>query len=167
MLKAGKLIVIAGIISFVFGCKKSDEYSDTPVIAFKSITLQKNADGYDEIAHLVVSFTDGDGDIGYNSSGNGALFDDSASKYYNNFKVSMDELHAGNWETDTAHDYSGRMPYLTPSGNNKALKGDIEMAIFLPFFRPNDTIRYNVFIYDRALHQSNTITTPQTIIHTN
>ena len=46
------------------GCKKANEYPIEPLISFKSLTTEKDAQGYDAHATLVISFTDGDGDIG-------------------------------------------------------------------------------------------------------
>ena len=71
----------------------------------------------------------------------------------------------GVWNTiDTP--VSSRIPYLTPDGKNKALKGEILRELNLPFPLVNDTMKYDIFIYDRGLHQSNTITTPEFIFNT-
>jgi hypothetical protein len=147
------------IISFAIaaGCKKPNSYPDTPVITFKSLTVQQE-NGFDVSVHLIVSFTDGDGDIGNNSPEAGDP---------PNFVVLMDTLHNGNWGTNDNHFiFSGTLPYLTPTGSNRALKGDVATDILLQWGHPNDTIRYQVYIVDRAMNQSNTIITPEIIIHT-
>src|SRR5690348_12856018 len=125
-------------LAVVQSCKKPNEYPDEPVIEFKSIDVLQDSNGYDVTSHLVISFTDGDGDIGYLSTGNGSPFDDTSSVYYHNFIVRMDTLHNGVWGTVVDDDtlFSGRIPYLTPDGNIKALKGDIATDIFLLYGYP-------------------------------
>jgi len=160
-----KIGLLAVLILLIAACRKPDTYPDTPVITFKSISTTKSSAGYDVSSHVVISFTDGDGDIGYNSFGNGAIYDDTLSPYYSNFVVKVFQKKNGVWTADTIK-LPGRIPYLTPEGNNKALKGDIAMDLPLPFGVVNDTMRYDIFIYDRALHQSNTVTTSEIIITT-
>ena len=129
------LLIFATLL--VFACKKPDEYPVIPAIEYKSAYTTKDNQGFDQLFCVTISFTDGDGDIGYN----------------------------GVWNTiDTP--VSSRIPYLTPDGKNKALKGDILRELNLPFPLLNDTMKYDIFIYDRALHQSNTITTPEFIFNT-
>src|SRR5436190_15179335 len=89
-------LVIVIACATILSCKKPNSYPDTPVIAFKSMTMQQD-NGFDASAHLVISFTDGDGDIGYHSSGNGDPFDDPTSIYNRNFIVAQDTLFNGNW----------------------------------------------------------------------
>ncbi len=165
-MKLNKIILVAGTFFIaIIGCKKADEFPVEPVITFKSLSTTKNANGFDTKAHVTISFTDGDGDIGYFPSGNGSPFDDTTSQYYYNFIVKFFQKNNGVWVFDSTN-LSGRMPFLTPSGSNKALKGDITMDLFLPFPEANDTVKYNIFIYDRALHQSNTIESTELIINT-
>ena len=57
-----------------------------------------------------------------------------------------------------------RIPDLTPDDRNKAIKGIIVDTIPL---NPNpvyDTIQFSMFIYDRALHKSNVVFTPEIIV---
>jgi len=162
MRKVGALLLVLAIIS---GCKKTNEYPLIPSITFKSLTTTQDASGYDLGSHVIVTFTDGDGDIGYHNSGNGYPYDDTSSIYYYNFVVKLQQKKVGIWNTDTFK-LSGRIPYLTPEGNNKALKGDIGMDIPLIKHVTNDTMRYEIFIYDRALHKSNVITTDEIVITT-
>ncbi len=160
------LLVFAGIVTH--SCKKPEEYPIIPAIQYKSAYTTKDQQGFDEYLYVTISFTDGDGDIGYKSKESGEndpIFDDPTSPYYNNFIVKMFIKQNGVWNSlDTP--VSSRIPYLTPDGKNKALKGDILRELNLPLALVNDTMKYDIFIYDRALHQSNTITTPEYIFNT-
>ena len=54
-----------------------------------------------------------------------------------------------------------RIPYLTPNGNNKALKGEIEVTIeptyYNPFSSQSDTIMFKISRADRNLNVSNVV----------
>ncbi|MEO0311004.1 MAG: hypothetical protein RIQ89_661 [Bacteroidota bacterium] len=163
-----KVFVIPLFFFLLFtGCKKPEEYPIIPEISFKNISVQLQSNGKISLAAITISFTDGDGDLGYKQAGlNDPIFDDTASTYYYNFIIRMEELINGVWVNNNAN-LSGRMPYLTPEGKNKNLKGDITMnVISFPPSVVNKTIRYRIFIYDRALHQSNTVYTDAIIINT-
>src|SRR5436853_28870 len=95
-------------------CKKPVEYPNEPVISFKSIYTERNASGIDTKLYVLLDFTDGDGDIGYNDVGlNDAIYDDPLSPYYNNFKVKTYHYDNGVLVNDTI-DLSARMLDVTP-----------------------------------------------------
>ena len=159
------------VVLFALACRKPDQYPDVPELTFKSVDFSQENIGLSFT--LTATFTDGDGDIGYyTDKGNGAIFDSSSSPYYSNFVIKLFRFKNGEWtdtihfhylgdpiERDTTFSFTTRIPYLTPEGKNKGLKGDIYKTDNLPLGL-NDTIRFEAFIYDRALHKSNVITTP-------
>jgi hypothetical protein len=152
-------------IVVISSCKKPDEFPDEPVITFKSIYTELNPQGYDSKLFVILNFTDGDGDIGYNQIGyNDVIFDDPSSPYYNNFQVKTFQLINGGFVEDTTN-LSARMMYITPEVKNKSLKGEIQRELPVPP-NVNDTFRFEIFIYDRALHASNVVVTPDIILHT-
>jgi hypothetical protein len=147
-------------------CKKPAEYPNEPVIAFKNMYTERDAAGYDRKLYVTLDFTDGDGDIGYNEVGfNDAIFDDPHSKYYNNFQVRTFHYENGVLINDTV-DLSARMLNVTPEVKNKALKGEILRELPLKPNMDNDTFHFEIFIYDRGLHASNIITTPDIVLKT-
>ncbi len=62
-----------------------------------------------------------------------------------------------------------RIPYMERTGNNKILKGTISVAFLYLFYDPtdNDTIRYDIYIKDRAENSSNTISTSEIALSVN
>lgn len=154
------------VLIFLMGCKPDENFSPVPAITFKSIDQYTNSNFEVDRVDVTISFTDGDGDIGYKDAGqNDPIFDDSSSQYYYNFNIKMQELINGVWITNPAV-LSGRIPYLTPEGNNKNLEGQITQKISaFPINVVDDTVRYEIFIYDRSLNQSNTIVTDAIIIN--
>lgn len=152
----------------VAACKKPVEYPIEPIIAFKSIEVGQAADGYDERVFVTITFTDGDGDIGYyprESGRNDWIFDDPSSQYYNNYIVKTYIRDAGAWREDTTN-VSARLPYMTPEGAIKALKGEITRELTLPPLLNRDTLQYEIFIWDRMLHKSNVIVTTPIVVST-
>jgi len=159
------MIILLGGVVFS-SCKKPTEYPDQPIISFKSLYTERDAAGLDTKMFVLLDFTDGDGDIGYNDVGlNDAIFDDPNSRYYNNFQVKTYHYDNGILINDTV-DLSARMLNVTPDVKNKALKGTILRELPLPPGLANDTFHFEIFIYDRALHMSNTITTPDIVLKT-
>lgn len=168
----GKLVAVILISAFAFNaCKKPLEYPIIPAIDFKRIESVKDANGKDQALLVTIGFTDGDGDIGYFSPESGLndpIFDfpaDATNPYYTNFKVKTFHLINNVWTIDTV-DLSARIPYLTPTGSNKALKGEIQRELPLNIGLVNDTFYYEIFIYDRGLHASNTVKTTNVVLNT-
>ena len=159
------------IVCVIASCKKPDEYPDTPTLEFRSLTFSKDTSGFATFT-ISARFTDGDGDVGYDA----ADYPDASGPYYSNFVLTMLRFHNGVW-TDTiewcmeTNDTLGifnmptRIPNLTPTGKNKSLKGDISKTEDLPACLL-DTIKIRAFLYDRALHKSNTIESPAYFIDT-
>lgn len=145
-------------------CLKKEEYPIEPLIRWESYAVLPDANGYDSLSFLKVSYTDGDGDIGlYNS--------DTVAPYKYNFFVKMFQMKNGSLQEiifpDTSLNFNGRIPILTPTGRNKNIKGDIEMMIEIYFARPvllSDTIAFEIYLMDRALHKSNVVSSPLLLV---
>jgi hypothetical protein len=161
-------ILFIVFIAALSSCKKQDEYPVIPAIDFKNIYTEQ-FNGLDENATIILNFTDGDGDIGYKEAGqNDTIFDNSTSPYYHNYVATLEIFRNNVWkDTALASSLGGRIPYLTPEGKNKALKGEIACEIpLVGLVADEDTFRFKIFIYDRALHKSNDVTTASVVINT-
>jgi hypothetical protein len=154
-----KLLILSLLIIIITACQKTkDIYPITPVIAFKDF-VRYNTTGYDDSLITTITFTDGDGDIGLRQ-------EDTIPKY--DFYTTVYQKQSGVFKAlnlGTTTNY--RMPYITPTGANKALKGTVSINFnFFPPHKANDTLRYDIFIIDRAFHKSNVITTPEVVVNT-
>ncbi len=166
MTKVKIFFFLLTILAF-FSCKKNDEFSDIPEIKFESFIkiYNQNLDLYDR-GVLKFSFTDGDGDIGLSQN-------DTLPPYDYNLFITYFEIRnkdtvevpltfydpIGN-KTDTLT-MNARIPVLNPNENGKAIKGEIEDTLFIYNFSSDfDTILFEIYIKDKALHQSNRIKTP-------
>ncbi len=161
-----KLLYLLFLIIMVAGCKKSSDLPDVPIITFKEFRQYQYANGKDSIGVMVFDFTDGDGDLGYREKDTLPPFD-KKGQYYYNFRVKYFERQKGIFkEIKLPFDINARIPYLTPEGKNKVLSGNIAMSFFINNpFSTYDTIRFEAYIYDRALNKSNVIQTRDIIVN--
>lgn len=159
------LILIITVLLSGLSCQKIESLPEIPSISFKSFILIDTTDvlgNEGKIGELTFDFEDGDGDIGLTQpdslsvdSSNFNLFFTLFSKTDGEFiEVSEDDL-------ETPLNY--RIPYIKKEGQNKALKGEIQIDFIYLLFE-YDTIKYSFFIVDRALHKSNIETTREIAI---
>lgn len=157
-----RLIIILLIITLSYSCLKTEEYPIEPEIAFNSFTV------YGDSAKLTIDFTDGDGDIGLSESDTISPYNPGQKYHHNLFLEYYEKDDALGWVAgkDLAGNnivFKYRVPNLTPTGKNKALKGKIEVTIeptyFNPFSTNADTLKYKITLVDRALHESAVVET--------
>jgi len=160
------IIFFTGII-FGISCKKPETYPVVPYIEFVSFTKTPTTSGIDSKGILTFSFTDGDGDIGLADSDTLSPYNPGSKFYYDLF-ITYYRKHNGVFLADSLPmTNNSRIPVVTPSGQNKSIKGDIDVDLFINNPRPQvkyDTIYFEVQIADRALNLSNTIKTSEIIV---
>lgn len=151
-------ILFAGWVLF-FSCRKIESYPVKPKIEYKSFTLRDTIDPLGnpgKIGELLFGFVDGDGDIGLPQP-------DSTITDTTNFNlfITMHEILDGEFikvdEDDLETLLNYRIPYIESEGQNKTLKGEIQVDFFYfkLFLIKYDTIKYEFYLVDRALHKSN------------
>lgn len=168
-----QLFLIILLITGFGSCKKVKKFDDIPRIEYTSFTSIYNPDLeiYDR-GVLQFYFEDGDGDIGLDNNDILPPFNPD-SKYYYNLIITYFEMQNGElkevpilWFNPETELYdtltlSARIPNLTPQGVNKAISGEIQDTLFIYNFNSTyDTIKFEAYIIDRALNESNTISTP-------
>jgi hypothetical protein len=157
--------VAAGLSLLFHSCRKEASFPPEPHITFKEF----NKLGHDS-SQLVVTFTDGDGDIGLNQDDTTGHFARNQKFYYNFFCRYYYKDASGNFvpyltylNNDTildTLDFNYRVPYLTQNGQKESLTGDIVVSMYpFPFYYipGHHTIRYEIWIADRALNVSNKV----------
>lgn len=143
-----------------FGCLKKDDYPDEPSITFKRIEFAA-----DSTANLFIDFIDGDGNFGLEDS-DWDMSADSCTLRYNMF-VNQFELQNGEWTNVTpgceVFRLFYRVPWAKPTGQIQTQKGEIKINLYDFWYTAIDsefdTIRFEIYITDRALNKSNTIIT--------
>lgn len=159
--------VIAVLTAFVLvttSCMKQEHYPDVPEIEFSNWVSIFDTGQYAKTGALTILFRDGNGDIGLNPGDTFPPYNKDGQYYYN-YVINYFEKQNGTFvKIDLYPPFSARIPFLTPDYPNKAIKGIIVDTLGLnpkPVF---DTIRFELFIYDRGLNKSNVVTTPEIIL---
>ncbi|HOE03971.1 MAG TPA: hypothetical protein PLZ52_02045 [Bacteroidales bacterium] len=161
MMKWGVYILAFIAASLLFtACFHIESYPPEPQIELKYFTLTDSVDGLGNPVlngELCISFVDGDGDIGYQATSDTAAADTLKTVFIKKY-LKEDGVFK---EVYLAVPLNFRVPYFESEGNNPTLKGEIivhDLNSNPPF--AGDTIKYSVYIKDRAGHKSNTIETP-------
>ncbi len=138
-------------------CIKEEQYPIEPVINFEQFATARGSDGKDSLGVLSISYTDGDGDLGYPAIKPDPQYD----LYISYFEMNNGVLENVTTPSGDTIQFNARLPYLTPDIANKTIKGEIEdtLTINNPL-SDNDTILFRIYLVDRANNKSNTIETP-------
>lgn len=158
------------LLILFWGCRKYDTYPLIPHIDLLSLQKLTDSTGVDQRGIIGLSFTDGDGDIGLTSTQNTGNYKYNIFiKYFELQKGTFKEIilttpNAQTGKPDTLW-FNGRIPYITPAGKSKAISGEIYDTLFINnYSSPYDTIKYQIYIQDRALNKSNIVETPSIIV---
>lgn len=156
-------IAITALIG-LSGCMKKESFSNIPAIDYQSYFNIFDTGQYAVRGILTITYQDGDGDIGLYESDTVSPYQKSGPYYYN-FVLTYFEKQKGTFrQVDLGIPFSARIPPLSPDNPNQPIKGTITDTLILNPHPVYDTIRFEVFIYDRALNKSNVVTTPEIIL---
>lgn len=161
-----KKLLLVGLLALLFvSCHRPEPYSEIPYIEFVRLEKVDVGTGVDNQANLVLRFQDGDGDIGLNDADTTGHFSKDSVFYYN-FFIDYYEKQNGEWVlVELPTPLHARVPRLSDNVP-ESIEGEITILTFINnYFSPYDTIKLSCCLYDRALHQSNTIETPEIIVN--
>jgi hypothetical protein len=157
-------LLLAAALMFNAGCMKKENYPDTPEISYIGLELYYDTASIVRTGVLAISYTDGNGDIGLNTWDTFPPFQ-RGGPYYYNYVIDYFEKQNGIFKkVDLLIPFSLRIPVLSPDDPGRAIKGVIYDTLGLYPPPLHDTIRFEAYIYDRGLHKSNVITTPEIIL---
>ena len=158
---SSKIVLFIVLLTLFFACKKRESFSDIPYLEFRHYELKDSVDALGNITKLCelhIYFTDGDGDIGLFESDTIAPYD--YNLFVNYFEMHKDSLQ----EINVDPPYHIRMPNLTPTGQNKSLKVDLKYDVDVTY-RNSDSIKFELKLFDRALNESEWVSSPLIIIN--
>jgi len=146
--------------TLILACEMPETVSPLPEITFKSFMLENYRDSLGnqgKLGTLKFDFIDGDADIGsiiydYDTT------EESLEKKYNVFLIPFEKLPDGAYDSVETQPLKYIIRYndkLNRVGQNKTVKGEIEISIQYSIIPPQDTLRYEFYIVDRARHRSN------------
>ncbi|MBR4468380.1 MAG: hypothetical protein IKS53_03580 [Bacteroidales bacterium] len=177
-MKKRTLITLCSLMLVVCACQKQVEYPIEPKITYEGFTYLMNPDStFSGEGIISFSYTDGDGDLGLDESDTLPPFGFHDTYYYNMVvdylksengvfvKTPLLSPHVPTSPDDTLVLYdtvtfNARFKRLRDSEEPKAISGsmDYKLTVQNPF-SPNDTVKFEIRILDRALHESNVIQT--------
>ena len=172
VMKKRNLIGLLFLALAMLSCQKPVEYPIEPKIAYEGFTYLFNPDStFSGEGIISFSYTDGDGDLGLDDADTLSPFGFHDAHYYN---MMIDYLKCVNgefvktpllsWNAQTqSYDtvtLNARFKRLRDSEEPKAISGTMDYKLLVQNpFSPNDTIKFEIRILDRALHESNVIQT--------
>lgn len=173
-MKTGSIIILT--LLFWTSCEKVPDFDESPEITFNGITKVINFDPLtlvetDSIT-ITVDFKDGDGDLGLEIDE--ANSGDFIGEFSKNFHVTFFKKIDGEFIdiTDAGAeplDFGGVFEKLAPTDEIAPIQGTLSHHFRLlhtndpNFLIKGDTLRFEVYIYDKQLNKSNTITTSEII----
>ena len=148
-------------------CKQQHGFPNEPHLEFVSLNLIDNRTSVDKQAELILYFTDGDGDIGLDETFNYPPFDTN-SIYYNNFFVTYYAKRNGEFVAFPEFLFNTRLPRFLSSNNPEPLEGEIKRILDVqnpfPTAPDTDTVKFECWIVDRKLNESNRVFTSEIIV---
>lgn len=151
------LLFILVILGIFVACQQEETYPIIPEIEYDGfVKLWNPQTMVYERGVFAISFKDGDGDIGLKDS-------DTVAPYDFNLFINYYEIQNGDSVRvviSDSNEFNARIPVLTPLGTNKSISGLIEDTLFMYNYQSTfDTIMFDAYIMDRALHKSNVVNT--------
>ena len=166
------LIALSLMLLIVTACREKIEYPVEPRITYEGFTYLFNSDStFSGEGILAFSYTDGDGDLGLDDADTIYPFGPSDAHYYNMVVDYMKSVNGEfvktpllSWNVQTQSfdtiTFNARFRRLRDSEEPKAISGTMEYTLTVQNpFSPNDTIKFEIHLLDRALHESNVILT--------
>jgi hypothetical protein len=167
MKKIKYLVIVLAAIFALGSCHKIEQLSAVPHIEFKSFTIFDTLDilgNMSKAGRLKFYFEDGDGDLGLAEPTEGQA--DTTNLFFTLFRETGGIMVAAP-DNDPLKPSSYRIPYMSSEGQNKILKGTISVVFLYSLYSPTDTIRYDFYIKDRALNESNVASTSEIVLSVN
>jgi hypothetical protein len=161
------LILILIFTLLLDSCRKIEKLPAVPHIDFTSFTIFDTTDILGNMSkggRLRFHFEDGDGDMGLNAPL--GVQTDSTNLFFTLFRKKGGTMSPAP-DNDPLKPSAYRIPYMERLGQNKILRGTISVTFLYLFFNNTDTIRYDFYIKDRALNESNVVSTSEIVLSVN
>jgi hypothetical protein len=161
------IVFVIIIIASLDSCQKIVQLSAIPYIRFNNFAIFDTTDilgNQSKGGRLNFYFEDGDGDLGLPVPAE--VQTDTSNLFFTLYRKIggvMVPASAG----DPLYPSPYTIPYMVRVGQNKNLKGTIVVTFLYLFYSPGDTIMYDFYIKDRALHESNVASTGEIVLSVN
>ncbi len=160
----------------LLSCGGKPEFSKKPTIEFRELLINPSIDNRSDLCSIKIFLKDGDGDLGLSLDVPSDklppfnLDTINPNKYYNNYFLNLYTWKSGSYKPFVFpvpnFNLEGRFSRLsTKSSPIEGFLSFVAPAFPHDFFAPNTQAIFTLFVYDRALNQSNTITTTSFILN--
>ena len=153
-------------------CRKPAQYPIEPQINYNGLTYLCDSTGtFNGNIVVLLSYTDGDGDLGLDDGDTIPPFNANGEHYYN-LLLSYQRYENGtfveppllSWNNETQNydtiSFNARFKRLVANDVEKPISGNIDYTMMVKNpYSPDDTIRFAINMLDRALNLSNTVVT--------
>jgi len=151
-----KLLIILILLPLALHqCQETPVYPDVPLINYESFYLYTTINSLDQevlTGKLNFSFTDGDGNVGFEPWPDTVAIGLPDTQRYNLF-LQVHDLQNGEF-VEVPEEDGGYLKYIIPYLDKQPLTGTISVTIEYPIIR-FDTIFYTFYLYDREYNMSN------------
>ena len=165
------------ITVILYGCITEPKFPKEPRIFFESIRKNNVPQiGVDSVI-ITIRFEDGDGDLGLTEPQQANEDPWKDGKVFN-YEVETLVKRGNTWQDYTDRqglkvNLSGNFtPLVEPTSKPSPIEGTLDRSIVV--FKnlrnpsiPNDTLKFNILIRDRALHESNRVETGPIVVYGN
>jgi hypothetical protein len=154
------------IIVLLSSCLKQEDFPNRPDVEFIGFFPSSIAtNSADSLGFVRFSFTDGDGDLGLGDGDTLGVFAQGQPYYYNLFIHYFEKQNGEYIEVVPPLPFHVRFKRLVAVGGNGSLQGQMDVGVFGRPGTPYDTIRYEMYIVDRALQHSDTLVTNDIVLN--
>jgi hypothetical protein len=159
------IAVIICVILLFAGCKKQLKYSKIPYIEFQSFKVVRNQQNplstvYGDTVIVNIKYQDGDGDLGLANNDTSSANDNYIMNVYS-------KVNGVFYPLIFDPSFNGKFPKLTTDNSVGPIDGVLSRGLFIEYGAPivqNDTLMFEITIWDRARNESNTIRTPSVVV---
>lgn len=158
------LFILTFLIASMYQCQEKPVYPDIPLINYESFYLYVSVNSLEQeviTGKLNFSFTDGDGNIGFEPWPDTIAMTLPDTQRYNLF-LQLYDLQEDEFVMIPEED-GGYLKYIIPYLDKQPLTGTVSVTIEYPILK-YDTIFYTFYLYDRDYNRSNTDTTDVRIL---
>lgn len=153
------VILPVAVLFAVSSCGNIVKLPPEPSVEFRAFSLFDTLalDNKALAGKLSFYFEDGDGDLGLDAPDSG-YYSGESNMFFKLFRQKNGKFELVQ-PSDPLYPSEYRIPYLDVQGQNKVLRGIIDVTILYFRYSATDTLYYDFWIRDRGGHDSNTAST--------
>lgn len=159
-----KGILLLFTVVSLSSCLKQEDFPNRPDVTyigfFPNLAATSKADS---LGFVKFEFTDGDGDLGLNPGDTLGEFALGQPYYYNLFIRYFERQNGTFTEVIPPLPFHVRFNRLTSVGGNGSIQGEMDVRIFVNPSSVYDTVKYEMYIVDRAKQHSDTLMTEELV----